>query len=107
MECVEILRISLAGVETNLQQQLISCIREIRGQGGLKAIRIYRNASNEYEMSVHLYWDSGSLKFEGSDLGRTLIHIFKDYGLTNHSVWKEEAYPSFAMVRPSGSVQPE
>ena len=105
MKCVEIIKIGF--LETNLQDQLVNCIREGKSQRGLKAIRIYRNTSNEYEMSVHLYWDSGSLKSEGSDLGRTLIHIFKGYGLTNHSVWKEEAYPSFAMVRPSGSVQPE
>jgi len=102
MKYVEILRISF--LEPKMQDQLASCIREIKGQRGLKAIRVYRNASYEYEMSVHLYWDSGSLKPEGSDLARTLIHIFKEYGLTNHSVWKEKAYPSFAMVRPSGSV---
>ena len=102
MKYVEILRISF--LEPKVQDQLVSCIREVKGQRGLKAIRVYRNVPNEYEMSVHLYWDSGSLKPEGSELGRTLIHIFKDYGLTNHSVWKEEVYPSFAIVRPSSSV---
>ncbi len=53
-------------------------------------IRIYRNVVFEYDISVHLYWDSPEVLPRKSALAVDLHRVLGEYGLVNHKIWKEE-----------------
>jgi hypothetical protein len=59
-------------------------------QSGLTAMKTYRHAALETDLSVHLHWKSERPEENGSALGLRLAQALKEFGLVDHSVWMEE-----------------
>ena len=53
-------------------------------------VQIYRHATVETDLSIHLYWETLGADDLPSDLGRRLASALKEFGPINHSVWFEE-----------------
>ncbi len=56
---------------------------------GLIAMKIYRNAWINTDVSIHLHWRS-RVEEEGTVMGLALVQVLKEFGLVNHSAWVEE-----------------
>lgn len=54
---------------------------------GLKEIKIYRHATVDSDLSIHLYWESDEVEKHGSTLGLHLVSSLKEFGRINHSIW--------------------
>ncbi|RPJ41950.1 MAG: hypothetical protein EHM27_04535 [Deltaproteobacteria bacterium] len=59
-------------------------------QSGLIKIKIYRHATLESDLSVHLHWEADGPEQNGSALGLRLAQALKEFGLIDHSLWIEE-----------------
>ena len=57
----------------------------------LKEVKVYRHATMETDLSVHIHWDSNGVDPMRSKVAQHLIQVLEEYGLINHSVWIEEA----------------
>ena len=66
-------------------------IRDNYQTGRLKDLKVYRHGSMETDLSVHLHWETDRIDRTGSSLAQHMIQFLKEYGLVNHSVWKEAA----------------
>lgn len=50
-------------------------------------IMVFCNISYETDLSIHIHWDSGSMRPAKSSLGIQLTELLKHHGLVNHTVW--------------------
>ena len=53
-------------------------------------VEIYRHATVETDLSVHLHSESPQARILSSDLGRHLASALREFGPINHSAWVEE-----------------
>lgn len=91
MRWIEIITLRLA--QENLEAvdpSFVISIVQDHQINGLEAIRVYRHATMETDLSVHLQWDSGLVEPRGSKAARHLARVLEDYGLVNRSAWSEE-----------------
>ncbi len=78
----------------SLIQELLKPVEEGSAKDGLRAVKVYRNAWIDSDMSIHLHWRSTEAKQQGSILGVAFVKILEEFGLVNHSAWVEERkYP--------------
>jgi hypothetical protein len=87
MNTLEIIHLRLAGDHPEV---LVDGIREtVESEGNSIDVRIYRHTTLETDLVVHLHRDvSGGLRLT-SDLGARLASVLRDYGMVEHSVWRE------------------
>jgi hypothetical protein len=91
MKWMEIIKIQTAGCnQESLEGQLTELISKMGVSDGMKEMRLYRNATVNNDLCIHLYWESAKAQEQGSDTGLCIIHLLKEFGLTAHSVWVEE-----------------
>ena len=53
-------------------------------------IGIYRHATLETDLSIHLIWDSDKTSRAGSKLGLMLAEVLREFGMVDHAVWVPE-----------------
>ncbi len=58
-------------------------------------IRIYHHSVVETDLSIHIYWNSGSGWQDKSPLGLRLSSALRNLGLLNHSVWVQTSAVEF------------
>jgi len=92
MNWIEI--ITLRSLNENVQEEVIRELMKPVAKGdeskGLIAMRIYRNAQIDTDVSIHLQWRSIKTEQQGSSIGLRLAETLKGFGLVNHSAWVEE-----------------
>ena len=91
MKWIEIITLRSAGTSREFIEQKIprTVTDEDRGEN-LAAIRMYRNATLDTDLSVHLLFASPRPEAAPSILGQRLASALKAFGLVNHSMWVEE-----------------
>jgi hypothetical protein len=90
MKWLEVIMLRAAGNNEGLLEELFREMNRAGQKGGLEEIRTYRHAALETDLSVHLHWKSERPEQNGSSLGLRLVQAFKEFGLTDHSIWIEE-----------------
>jgi hypothetical protein len=88
MKTLEIIHLRLGG---NSQHGLIEVIRKsIDSENDPLEARIYRHASLENDLAVHLHREIAGKSDHSSDLGVRLASVLREHGMVEHSVWVEE-----------------
>lgn len=91
MKWLEIIEIRAVGSQRELvESQLKNLIDEFSCESNLKALKVYRNAMVESDLSIHLFHDSKTVVRGCSPVCSSLVSSLRDYGLTNHTVWIEQ-----------------
>lgn len=92
MKWIEIINLRSAGTpRESIEQKLPRSVSEVKLGKNLAAIRVYRNATLETDLSVHLLFESPRSETRPSALGQQLGSLLKEFGLVNHTIWVEEA----------------
>lgn len=81
---------SIGNGQELFKQDLIESMINMDQEKGLKKIKIYRHATVDTDLSIHLYWESEKVEKRGSTLGLHLSSSLKEFGRVNHSIWIEE-----------------
>jgi len=91
MNWIEIITLrSYENVNDSLICELLKQVAKGSESNGSIAMKIYRNAWIDTDMSFHLYWKSTKPEQQGSAVGLRLAQTLKEFGLVNHSAWVEE-----------------
>ena len=90
MKWLEIIKLRSAESDEGLLGEFLRSVAKV-SQSGLVEMKTYRHAALETDLSVHLHWDSERPEQNGSALGLRLAQALKERGLTDHSIWIEEA----------------
>ncbi len=53
-------------------------------------MKVYRHASLDDDLAVHLHWKTEVLEPNGSTLGLRLAQFLEEFGLIDHSIWIAE-----------------
>lgn len=88
MKLLEIITLRCAGklakaAVEECRQQIVRCCHTTKP----KAVRLYRQATMEHELSIHLLWEGTPTTMRKSDVGRSLAYTIGKYGLIHHSLW--------------------
>jgi len=54
------------------------------------SIRVYRHATLDTDLSIHLLFESPGPEARPSALGQRLASALKEFGLVSHSMWIEQ-----------------
>jgi hypothetical protein len=73
----------------SVEKGAIRLIDDIVWREGLRKIRLYRHALIGNDLCIRLDWESDAAMPQGSAEGLSLVHLLREFGLTNHSVWIE------------------
>ena len=84
MHVVEVIRLRLA---TANRDEIIAQISKLAIQLGLDEINIYRHATVDTDLSIHL--DHRDVEIDAPFDGRSLSSLLKEFGLVNYSRWVE------------------
>jgi hypothetical protein len=88
---VEIINLRAAGgTESVVTAGFLFSLVEGAEAKGLLAVKILTRPVVPTDFSLHLEWEVKRLPSGGSPLGMRFTGILRDYGLINHTVWKEE-----------------
>ncbi len=91
MNWIEIITLRSNGkIDESLIQELLKPVDGGSESDGLTAVKVYRNAWIDTDVSIHLHWKSTEANQQGSILGQALVKILEEFGLVNHSAWVEE-----------------
>ncbi len=86
---LEVIRLRSAGKDPGSLEELLRSMSQVK-QSGLVEMQTYRHAALERDLSVHLLWETDFPEMNGSTPGLRLVQAFKEFGLTDHSVWLKE-----------------
>jgi hypothetical protein len=90
MNWLEVINLQIANADYQVLKQKISgFVSNLYSYSGLQQIKLFHNAGVNSNMCIHLYWTSDKPEPQGSDVGKCLVYILKEYGLAAHSVWIE------------------
>lgn len=88
MRWLEILELRAVHFDQNLlHQQIARLLDDMKNE---REIAIYINVRIETDWSIHIQHESGEIEPHGSEVGRRLKEILKEFGLVNHSIWLEQ-----------------
>ena len=89
MQYIETIRLRTSRTEEHqLGLNFVKPMTQSIKASGLKAVRLYGNASFPYDINIILAWDT-AVPFNGSAFGLGLISELQRYGLVDHCVWVE------------------
>ena len=89
MNWIEVIQIRISGNSHKiLEKQLIHLMKEVNLTTDDQLV-VYKQLNLETDVSIHLYHKSQKIESNGSALGLRLVSSLKEYGLINHSGWKE------------------
>ncbi|MFC1888254.1 hypothetical protein ACFL4G_00720 [Thermodesulfobacteriota bacterium] len=92
MRWIEIINLRSASVpRESIEQKLPGSTAEVKLSESLMAIQVYRHATLDTDLSVHLLFESPGPETRPSALGQQLVALLREYGLVNHSIWVEKA----------------
>jgi hypothetical protein len=89
MKYMEIIKLRSARKASEALEGLLSGLTRT-DQAGLIETRLYRHATWETDLALHLHWESEKPQKDGSTLGIRLSQALKEFGPVDHSVWIEE-----------------
>ena len=91
MKWIEIINLRSAGApRESIEQKVPRSVAEVDRGKNLVSIQVYRHATLDTDLGVHLLFDSPRLEARPSALGQRLVSLLKEFGLVNHSLWVEE-----------------
>ena len=90
MTWLEVIKVRFAGSHTGSLDVFLRSLEELR-KDGLIATNCYRHASLETDLMVHILWESSDMDEQGSPLGIALARAFHDFGLVDHSLWRQHS----------------
>jgi hypothetical protein len=87
MKWLEIVHLRLAGDNPGV---LVDSIRKtVDSEAHSMEVRIYRHTKLETDLVIHLHREVTGGRELTSDLGARLASVLRDYGMVEHSVWRE------------------
>ncbi len=90
MKWLEIIELRAVHIDQNLlNQQIASLLDELKNEN---AINIYVNIRVETDWSIHVQHESKKFEEQGSEVGKRLKAMLKEFGLVNHSIWVEQEF---------------
>lgn len=89
MKWLEVIKLRSAEKDSRVMEELLLSVRKF-DQNGLVQTKIFRHASLDSDVSIHLHWESEWPEQNGSALGLHLGQALKEFGLMDHSVWLEK-----------------
>ncbi len=100
MNWIEIISLrSVGSVSGGLLEELLRSINESDlpsdSLSRLHQIRIYRHSVVEFDLSIHLYWESEAEVQDKSPLALRICSALKGMGLLDHSVWVQRSARQF------------
>ena len=91
MKWVEIITLRSTGNDLEaLDIKSLVAIKDDYPAGKLEQIIVYKRYAMDTDLSMHLHWNSNRVEPAGSKLALHLMQLLKEYGLVNHSIWREE-----------------
>lgn len=91
MKWIEIVELRTSKASTiSIERFLGDWLNKIKKEEKQTRIKIYKRVFVETDISVHLFYESKSMKTGFSSLGAQLVSELKEFGLVNHSVWLEK-----------------
>jgi hypothetical protein len=94
MKCIEIINLRSAGdPRESIEQKIPGSTVEVDQSKDLVSIQVYRHATLDTDLSVHLLFESSKQEMQPSALGQRLASALKDFGLVSHSMWVEQEKP--------------
>jgi hypothetical protein len=68
---------------------VLKILSKIGRTEGLAEMKIYFHAFLRSDFSAFLFWETETSPVE-SEIGQKINGVLKEFGLTNHTIWKEE-----------------
>ena len=91
MKWLEIISLRGSGnVRELLNSDMTNLLGKIGPLNGLIEVRLYFHALISNDFAIHFLWETEAFDPRGSLIGQRLVEILRDFGLTNHNLWKEE-----------------
>ncbi len=90
MRWLEIIKLRSARIGEGSRDEFLRSLVKSSQSGKAVEIKTYRHAALEYDVSVHLHWESDRPEQDGTALGLRLAQALKEFGLTDHSIWIED-----------------
>ena len=90
MKWLEIISLRVERDQEKITREIARLLSEVAGPRDLVKIRVYSHGLIENDLAIHLFWETKTLSVRESFLGQELRYGLKEFGLTHHSLWKEE-----------------
>jgi hypothetical protein len=90
MNWLEIIELRSAGFDKGtVEKQLEKLLGEFEKNMVGKGIKSYRRVSVDSDFSIHLLHETEQIETWGSELGLRLVSALREFGMINHTIWKE------------------
>lgn len=90
MKWIEVVQLRAAERHRNiLETRLKQLVKGVNMENGPRRITVYRRALIPMDYSIHIVHKGKAMENAGSPLGLQLVAALKEFGLVNHSVWKD------------------
>ena len=76
-----------------LISQIEQILYDLRREFKEKDVHSYSRIQIETDYSIHLFHEAETVTPCGSEIGLRLATILREYGLVNHSIWRETPCP--------------
>ncbi len=89
MEIIE--KIYLRTVNNEITEKAIMVLNRLHrseAYEGLSSITVLRSVDLDTDLAVFFHWSGKTITKGKSKLGFFVSEAFSDYGITNHSIWK-------------------
>ena len=91
MKWIEIITLrSAGGTRDSIEQKIPRSVAEVDQSKNLVSVQVYRHATVDTDLSVHLLFECVRPEVQSSALGQRLASALKAFGLVSHSLWVEE-----------------
>jgi hypothetical protein len=91
MKWIEIINLRSAGIPTeSIKRKILRSTTEVDQTENLVSVRVYRHATVDSDLSVHLLFESSRPEQRPSAPGQRLASALKAFGLVSYSLWIEE-----------------
>ncbi len=89
IQWLEVIKLRAAGKSSGVLQGLSLMTAQI-DRGVPVEMKIYRHASFDADLAVHLHWKTKVPEPKGSAVGLRLAQFLEEFGLVDHSIWIAE-----------------
>ncbi len=90
MKWIEVVQLRASERNQNvLESRLKELVKGINRENGHGRIMIFRRTLVPMDYSIHLVHHDNVVENQGSSLGLQLAAALKEFGLVNHSIWKD------------------
>ena len=90
MSTLEVLRVRVTdGSRQSILDKLHADRETMKIRHGVERVELLLNESLESDLAVHLYWKTGALQSEKSELAEEIMGGLRDRGVLHHTIWIE------------------